>query len=106
MFGVCAQEFEGTAIEVQGPDDIPATEAEVSPPVDVWDRIRRGYAMPNLQGKRVDQMVRQYTRDPRYIQRVSKRAGKYLYHIVEEVESRGHADRACFAPFRRERVSA
>lgn len=99
VFGVCAQEFEGTAIEVQAPDDIPATEAEVSPPVDVWDRIRRGYAMPNLQGKRVDQMVRQYTRDPRYIQRVSKRAGKYLYHIVEEVESRGMPTELALLPF-------
>lgn len=41
------------ATEARQADDLPATEAEVSPPVDIWDRIRRGYAMPELKNSRV-----------------------------------------------------
>ena len=44
--------------EVRQADDLPATEAEVSPPVDIWDRIRRGYAMPKLNNSRVKTSLR------------------------------------------------
>ena len=47
----CAQT--PAATEARQADDLPATEAEVSPPVDIWDRIRRGYAMPTLKSSRV-----------------------------------------------------
>ena len=87
------------ASELRLADDQPATEAEVSPPVDIWDRIRRGYAMPELKNSRVRTMLRSYTRNPRHIERVFARAGKYLYHIVDEVEQRGLPTELALLPF-------
>lgn len=85
--------------EVQAADDLPATEAEVSPPVDIWDRIRRGYAMPRLDNARVEQSIRQYSRNPAHIERIFERAGKYIYHIIEEVESRNMPTELALLPF-------
>ena len=85
--------------EVRQADDLPATEAEVSPPVDIWDRIRRGYAMPKLNNSRVKTSLRSYSRNPRHIERVFERAGKYLYHIVDEIEQRGLPTELALLPF-------
>lgn len=85
--------------EVRLADDLPATEAEVSPPVDIWDRIRRGYAMPELKSSRVRTALRSYTRNPRHIERVFERAGRYLYHIVDEIEQRGLPTELALLPF-------
>ena len=68
-------------------------------PSDVWERIRRGYAMPVLQSKLVDRWVDFYTRDPAYLRRMSERAGQYLYHIVEEIENRGMPTELALLPF-------
>lgn len=89
----------GSAIELPAEDDLPATEAEVSPPVDIWDRLRRGFAMPTLNGTRVNQSLRSYTRSPEHIERIFNRAGKYLYHIIEEVELRGLPTELALLPF-------
>ena len=93
--GVYAQD----AQEVQDPDDLPATEAEVSPPVDMWDRIRRGFSMPALDSPKVDQMVRFYAPKRDYFERVSERAGKYLYYIVGELEERKMPTELALLPF-------
>ena len=87
------------AAEVQAADDLPATEAEVSPPVDIWDRIRRGFSMPALNNRRVAQSIRSYSRNPKNIERTFNRAGKYLYHIVEEIEKRGLPTELALLPF-------
>lgn len=87
------------ALEARQADDLPATEAEVSPPVDIWDRIRRGYAMPKLNNSRVRVSLRSYSSNPRHIERVFARAGKYLYHIVDEVEQRGLPTELALLPF-------
>ena len=87
------------AAEARQADDLPATEAEVSPPVDIWDRIRRGYAMPELKNSRVKTSLRSYSRNPRHIERVFERAGKYLYHIVDEIEQRGLPTELALLPF-------
>ena len=87
------------AAEARQADDLPATEAEVSPPVDIWDRIRRGYAMPKLNNSRVKTSLRSYSRNPRHIERVFERAGKYLYHIVDEIEQRGLPTELALLPF-------
>ena len=94
-------------------DDIPASVAnaealpaddassveELGVPSDVWERIRRGYAMPVLQSKLVDRWVDFYTKDPAYLRRMSERAGQYLYHIVEEIENRGMPTELALLPF-------
>lgn len=52
------------------------------------DRIRAGLVMPELQSPLVAQHERWIIRNPQYISRVLDRGGKYLFHIVEELEAR------------------
>ena len=58
-------------------------------PDDVWQRIRRGWGMPDLDNKRVQQMMAYYAARPDYLQRIFERSRRYLYHIVDELEKRG-----------------
>jgi len=58
-------------------------------PVDLWSRIRGGFAIPDLSGPLVKQKTTQYVARPEYLQRILTRSKLYLYHIVEEVEKRG-----------------
>lgn len=58
-------------------------------PNDIWDRLRRGFAMPDLDsGLVIDQQGFYLTR-PSFLRQVFERGGRYLYHIVDEIERRG-----------------
>lgn len=85
--------------EIHSADDLPAQESVPSPPLDIWDRIRRGFQIPSLTGRRVNTQLKLYARMPHYIERVSERAGPYLFHIVEEVERRGMPTELALLPF-------
>jgi len=71
----------------------------LQPPVDLWDRIRRGFAMPNLQGDLVRQQEQWYASRPDYMQRMTERSSKYLFHIVEELERRNMPTELALLPF-------
>ena len=58
-------------------------------PDDLWDRIRNGFAMPNLSTPIVLDRQIWYASRPSYIQRMVERSKLYLYHIVGELEKRG-----------------
>ena len=53
------------------------------------DRIRSGFAMPDMPRARLKPFLRRFSADPDYLNRVFARGGPYLHHIVEEIESRG-----------------
>ena len=59
------------------------------PPDDLWERIRRGFAVQDLDSVLVQKHVTYYAARPEYLQRVFDRSRLYLYHIVEEIEKRG-----------------
>jgi membrane-bound lytic murein transglycosylase D len=73
--------------------------ASTSPPADLWERIRRGYAMPNLDSNLVRDREQWYTSRPEYIFRMTDRSRKYLFHIVEELEMRGMPTELALLPF-------
>ena len=73
--------------------------AALEAPPDLWDRIRRGFAMPNLEGDLVRQHEQWYASRPDYIQRMTERSRKYLFHIVEELERRGMPSELALLPF-------
>jgi len=79
--------FESLALcQIQG------TELEdFSPPVkvDIWDRVREGFRLEPLVNKRIQQEIAWYAKHPEYMSRVSERAEKYLFYIVEEIDKRG-----------------
>ena len=56
---------------------------------DIWDRIRRGFAMADLDNERVAHYEQFYLERPRFLQQVFTRGGRYLYHIINELEQRG-----------------
>jgi len=68
-----------------------AADLEPLPPAtgDLWDRIVKGYAMPDIEGPLVDKWEQYYADRPDYIARTVERSRRYLYHIVTEVEARG-----------------
>ncbi len=68
-------------------------------PRDLWERIRRGFAMPDLQTDLVDDRVQWYAARPDYIARMTERSSKYLYHIVEEIERRQMPTELALLPF-------
>lgn len=73
--------------------------AQLMPPVDLWDRIRRGFAMPDLQTPLVKQQEQWYSTRPDYIQRMTDRSRKYLFHIVEELERRNMPTELALLPY-------
>lgn len=75
------------------------TVAPTQVPKELWDRIRRGFAMPDLQNDLVRQHERFYTARPEYLQRMVERSRKYLFHIVEELELRNMPTELALLPF-------
>lgn len=67
--------------------------------VDMWDRLRRGFAFPDLEGKLVRAQEQWYAARPDYVQRMTERGGRYLFHIVQEVERRGLPTELALLPF-------
>ncbi len=73
--------------------------AELAAPRDLWERIRRGFAMPDLQSELVADREQWYTARPDYIFRMTERSRKYLFHIVEELELRNMPTELALLPF-------
>lgn len=73
--------------------------APLTVPPDLWDRIRRGFAMPNLDTDLVRAQEQWYASRPDYIQRMTERSRKYLFHIVEELERRQMPAELALLPF-------
>jgi membrane-bound lytic murein transglycosylase D len=72
---------------------------QLQPPADLWERIRRGFKMPNLDSDLVRQQEQWYSSRPDYIQRMTERSRKYLFHIVEELERRNMPTELALLPF-------
>lgn len=68
-------------------------------PNDLWERIRKGYQMPNLETDLVNDRTQWYASKPEYLQRMSERSSKYLFHIVEEIEARKMPTELALLPF-------
>lgn len=66
---------------------------------DLWERIRAGFAMPELPTPLVEEKERFYLQRPDYLQRMFARGSRYLYHIVEEIERRGMPTELALLPF-------
>lgn len=73
-------------------DDASATQ-------DLWGRIRRGYALPTLETSLVADHERWYTSRPEYVQRMTSRGSRYLYHVVEEINRRKMPTELALLPF-------
>jgi len=81
------------------PLSIPVPVVVQVPPGDIWERIRRGFAMPNLEGNLVQDREQWYASKPDYMLRMTERSRKYLFYIVEELEGRRMPTELALLPF-------
>ncbi|MEJ8858057.1 transglycosylase SLT domain-containing protein [Variovorax robiniae] len=71
----------------------------LAPPTDMWDRIRRGFKMQNLENDAVHEREQWYASRPDYIQRMTERSNKYIFYIVEELERRDMPTELALLPY-------
>jgi peptidoglycan lytic transglycosylase D len=67
--------------------------------LDLWQRVRDGLALPDLDDEFVRKWEQWYADRPEYVQRMTERGARYLFHIVEEVERRGLPTELALLPF-------
>ncbi len=58
-------------------------------PSSLWDRIRLGFGLNDINTPLVQQQIDWFVNRPDFIKRTVERSNRYLYHIVEEVQKRG-----------------
>lgn len=68
------------------------------PMVNVWDRIRNGFAMRELDNPLIAKHEQWYASRPDYMARMTDRARRYLHYITVEVERRGMPSEIALLP--------
>ncbi len=67
--------------------------------IDLWQRVRNGFAIADLDDNFVRKREAYYAGRPEYVQRMAERGGRYLFHIVEEVQRRNLPSELALLPF-------
>ena len=65
----------------------------------LWERIRSGFAVPDLDTKIVASQIAWFAARPEHLQAIALRARPYLHFIVNEVERRGLPTELALLPF-------
>ncbi len=95
---VAAESFALAYVNVVGtpPPIVPAfgpgnadVEKALAEPIDLWERIRNGFAMPVLEHPLVHAHERSIADRPEQLRAILERGRKYLHYIVEQAEERG-----------------
>ncbi|HLB17381.1 MAG TPA: transglycosylase SLT domain-containing protein [Burkholderiales bacterium] len=86
---VAASEEDLADVEVSEIRDLGPKPPTAEPPGDLWQRIRSGFAIADLDGALVVQQQKFYAQRQDQIQRIVDRSRRYLFHIVAELERRG-----------------
>jgi len=73
--------------------------ATLDAPETIWDRIRMGFDMPDLDTDLVREREEWYAARPEYLYRMAERSRKYMFHIVEELELRYMPTELALLPF-------
>ena len=68
-------------------------------PNDVWDRIRTGFGIPNIDTALVAEQQAWYLSHPESLRRAVDRSSLYLFHVVEELNKRGMPTELALLPF-------
>ncbi len=100
LFGAPARADEASFVNVAGQPPVvlaaapagrgdPAIEQLLIRPSDLWERLRQGFGMPDLDSRLVAVHEAWYAARPELLRGILARARRYLHYIVEEVERRG-----------------
>jgi membrane-bound lytic murein transglycosylase D len=84
---VVAPSVDEPAVSIEDPNAVTVP----LPPANgnLWERIRAGFAMPDLDTPDVRKAADWYAANPEYVARMVERSRRYLYYIVGQVEKRG-----------------
>lgn len=66
---------------------------------DLWVRVRRGFQLQDLDDDWVRKAEAWYSARPDYVERMTTRGSRYLFHILEEVDKRGMPAELALLPF-------
>ncbi|MFG6433320.1 transglycosylase SLT domain-containing protein [Roseateles sp. LYH14W] len=66
---------------------------------DLWARVRQGFQLEDLDDDWVRKAEAWYSARPDYVERMTTRGSRYLFHIVDEVEKRGMPTELALLPF-------
>lgn len=75
--------------ELVSTPDAATDAARVAANADLWQRIKDGYGMPEVNSPYTAAHENWYASRPDYVKRMVQRSQRYLYHVVEEVQKRG-----------------
>ena len=78
---------------------LPYATPVTSPHANVWDRIRAGFKLPDIDDALVRKWEAYYAARPDYWQRITERSKRYLHFIAAEVERRGMPLEIALLPF-------
>ena len=67
--------------------------------VDLWERVRHSFGMPEIDNDLVRRSEQWYAQRPDYVQRMTERGGRYLFHVMEELDKRGMPSELALLPF-------
>lgn len=91
--------FRQTPLQPFDPND-PIMQIIAMGEVDVWDRIRQGFGIPDLENNAlVTTQTKWYSSRPDYFERTTTRASRYLFHVVQELEKRNMPTELALLPF-------
>jgi len=66
---------------------------------DLWARVRKGFQLPDLDDDWVRKAEAWYSTRPDYVERMTTRGSRYLFHIMDEVEKRNMPAELALLPF-------
>ena len=76
-------------IELITPKALPETIDLTAEPEELYQRMRQGFSMPNINNALVLHHQQWYLNHPDSLRRMVERSSRYLHHIVEEIDRRG-----------------
>ena len=91
---------DASAASTAAPAALPRGASALTPSqyTDLFDRMRAGFAMPDFEERAIGTQLDWYSSNPAYLERVFSRAELYLYHITQEVETRGMPSEIALLP--------
>lgn len=77
------------SVEIAAPAQLPQAIDLTSETDDLFQRMRNGFSMPDINNDLVLYHQQWYLNRPDYLRRMVERSSRYLHFIVEEIEKRG-----------------
>lgn len=68
------------------------------PALDVWERVREGFALPDVESPLVSHWQAWYLNRPELLKAMFERSRRYVYHVVDELDKRGMPTELAFLP--------